>query len=514
MNEFFQRRSRTILLLVVVFCLTTLIGYFSGSQSPAHQSQSPQGSASSSQTLRATVVDPWSSFEMPRGDGEPPAEPSPFELLKEMGYEDLAARLQAGEFEAVSDELEANWELGLDRQAVLILALQAWAEKDPVAAFEWTERNPFPGERSLLLKKVVERWAKDNPQEALQTAKGYREGRMRDALVATALTTWAKDDVDAPQKWILDLPEGPLRHEASMNFLIEVAGSQLPEAGRLFQEISSNERYAKIMTEFLVNEWAAVDPAGALEWTQSLPPGAAKDDALLRVSQAWAVMDPEAAIASLKLMHDQERVDLMAEWIATGWAQSDPEAALAWVSGLPRDLDRRNGTVGGIHFLAEAQPERAAAFLEGIEDEITKEYATFAVASQWAGQDPAGAMEWVMEMEDPVVRLDSSMQVTEEWVHKDISGFEEWRAGIEDPTWKKEISVNAAFQIAHADPVRATAWLMEIPDAGERDQALVGFLKKWKSFDGLEANEWLQSSDLPEESKAQIGADAEIHLYD
>lgn len=186
----------------------------------------------------------------------------------------------------------------------------------------------------------------------------------------------------------------------------------------------------------LLRRWAETAPAPAAAWTQKVPAGEIRQDAVRNVAIVWAGQASSNGVTTTAVLHwaagltnFQERqtafyaiayeiarsnpkqaLDLSAELLgrasrndlivfASGqWASTSPAAAADWAGQIP-DEDLREQVLGRIAIVEASQNPGAAAnqALQLPPGRIQNDALTQAI-SRWLAQKPADANHWVASL--------------------------------------------------------------------------------------------------------------------
>jgi len=186
--------------------------------------------------------------------------------------------------------------------------LPALARRDPVAAARVADLFADSPLRPQILSAVARGWTDQNRLHALAWAQGFSDENERESLMVEIFT--------------------------------RIAQSDPAEAVRLRQELSRDQVDDAELTN-LAQRWAERDLSAALGWTDSLPPGAQRDQLTARAAFIQAQSSPaEAAQLVLDRIPAGEAQTEALISVVHQWAQQDPAAASAWVERLPEGLLR------------------------------------------------------------------------------------------------------------------------------------------------------------------------------
>lgn len=126
---------------------------------------------------------------------------------------------------------------------------------------EWIGRAGFSPEELAIL--IADLPARVNPEETERWMDWLAQSLPEDLAskaAGTLFTQWRKSDTTAAGRWLLDAPDGPVRHAAASTY-----------AGLL----------------------AARDPQAAIRWALTLPDGEARKRTLRKILQVWPMTNPE-----------------------------------------------------------------------------------------------------------------------------------------------------------------------------------------------------------------------------
>lgn len=222
----------------------------------------------------------------------------------------------------------------------------------------------------------------------------------------------------------------------------------------------------------LITQWTDADPNQAAAWAQSQPPGPARSEAVVEITNQLV---KEAA----------ERAD------------SNPEAAAAWASGLP-DGEWRDRAIAGLATIwSRVDPGAAAAYTANLPQGSTQNQAIAAVALTWASKDPVRAAQWVAQFPECAVRNQALQGLIVTWAAKDPEEAAQWLKGL-PLTPSRDLAVSAfSATIAASSPSTAFQWAETISDQTLRDQQLQTLAGVWLQMEPVAAREGISQSNLP-----------------
>jgi len=303
--------------------------------------------------------------------------------------------------------------------------LAAWTHLDPYTAIDAALEWQSPARRNYGIGVIVREWAsgeagvkaltylrEEAGRETVRVAaaplvRGWAQSG--DVQGATRLAVQLASDDDYPGleqalargvfysqgaeetiEWAQDLAEqedsdfgtGILRTSIKL-----IAGPD-PERGIRWLEANAERPLAKEILPIITGNWADKDPAAALLWLSTRPPGTERNRALSGAMQIWASAnvsdaktwldarplrgealqavlppflkrlarrDPKTASQWVDQLEDPKRRSNLIRRIARRWAALDPDAASAWLSELANSSDATLREAAGA--LIEAEPE-------------------------------------------------------------------------------------------------------------------------------------------------------------
>ncbi len=158
----------------------------------------------------------------------------------------------------------------------------------------------------------------------------------------------------------------------------------------------------------------------------ALPPGAERDNALMKTLAAYAAVDGPTALAeSVELTggnRGRARIQIFDAWsaaqpadaaaalinnaglfssattfntitadVAKNWLNQDPAAAVKWIDALPKGGQRDNAVAQIVSVYAQSDPATALTWADTITGPAIRNQQTVQLVGQWAAQDPAAA---------------------------------------------------------------------------------------------------------------------------
>ncbi len=143
-----------------------------------------------------------------------------------------------------------------------------------------------------------------------------------------------------------------------------------------------------------LRSWAREDPAAAIRWLATAPPGERRD-AVLEVVCAEVRLHDAPEAAALAERYARQNAPLR-EYLVQAWAAEDDEAALAHAQAEPAG-ELRSRLVARVAWVrAGSDPVGAASLvLMEINQPELRDEAVIAIVHRWAQRDAAAAKAWL-----------------------------------------------------------------------------------------------------------------------
>ncbi|MBC8096433.1 MAG: hypothetical protein H7Y43_11525 [Akkermansiaceae bacterium] len=209
----------------------------------------------------------------------------------------------------------------------------------------------------------------------------------------------------------LNSPNRADRELVFTNLLSALIAQDPARAAQLAEATEPDQGRADLLRR-VAQEWAAVNPAAAIEWASRLEFPNERVGSLVDSCLQIAQSDPAEAIALA------ERFELgcyysTLENLVQLWAEKDFSAALDWVRTQPEG-DQRDLSIARVAFQqAQTKPDAAVRFiLEYMTPGDAQVEAAISILHQWVLRDPAGAAVWVELFPEGPLRQRAQKEIT------------------------------------------------------------------------------------------------------
>jgi len=283
----------------------------------------------------------------------------------------------------------------------------------PEEATTWAKTLENRAERPYAMNAVLAARAEVEPEAASKEFVDFRE--------ATQAAYSTEREAEITRMGMSDIKEHkdgePLTPEEAMDSEV-LPGKDDPQLGLL-------EESAKAIAE----NWAANDPAKAMQWSESLPAGRLREEVVQSALAGWASKDPEAAYAYY--MKNDASVAEPAQPIFEAWAGMDPT--------------------------------RAAAQADQLSDPAIREKAVSGVVSGWidSSSDRSALNAWVDKLPNPWERDEANAQIAEAASYDEPTTAWQRATAIQSQSERREALKSAFASLVESDPSQARATLAQ-----------------------------------------------------
>jgi len=283
------------------------------------------------------------------------------------------------------------------------MILYTWADKDPLAALQWLERN---GDQQLLdqhAESMVSMLASRDPEAARTVAARFPELISEDMFVFQEIQTLAESDPLAAIEMTASLSDsGEL--DSAMHMIFSIWSSKDPIAA--FEQVESMaDTNKRKMLAYSVGEslasLASRSPAKRqelLSWSESLPPGlqmTVRDPIL----SEWASYDPQAAIDWLNAQGGWAENPRLVQSVAWNLPEHDIDLALEVYASVDPETQMALSE-GIVSKLYQDNPQSAWNWYEGLPENDVKQFSLLGLVMMTARENPNEALDLVSSIDD------------------------------------------------------------------------------------------------------------------
>lgn len=175
------------------------------------------------------------------------------------------------------------------------------------------------------------------------------------------------------------------------------------------------------------------------------------------------------------------------------WAGSDGQAAAAWSEQLPAGQVRADALSAVAIEWADAALKDAAAWAGRLPDEVERQTAVLAVANEAVRSDPVAAVRLVNELPASRMRDWLLEHATMQWASQDGEEAAAWARQIADVNLREKLLRDVAVGWADSDPVAAgTLAVSGISNQRRQADAIVSIVQRWAQQQPEAAAAWVE----------------------
>ena len=170
----------------------------------------------------------------------------------------------------------------------------------------------------------------------------------------------------------------------------------------------------------------AEGPQAAAAWSESLPDGPLKGEAMNRVADSFVRRDPQAAAQWVQPLAGQDYAAGAVARIGGQWAVRDPLAAVGWLQTLPAGGGQSAGLSNAFGDWEDRDPVAASQYLMNMPRSPQRDSSISGFSSGYAWQDPASAAAWANDISDPGLRQQTLTRVGQAYFRRDPDSARVW----------------------------------------------------------------------------------------
>ena len=353
----------------------------------------------------------------------------------------------------------------------------AWAKSDPEAAFAWANQQTDTKVKDLILHGVITSMVIKDIKGALACIQSLSPGASEESTIPEAFRMAAYYDFQGAIAAMQSLPKGRTKDLATkgIGFHLSINGDgdrDAQAAWDLVSGIGDTGIRTAAQNSDILKWWARKHPDAAIQWMLSLPVGQTKDLALQRISEGMYYDNPQAAWYLASVIGDAGIRFMSKRFVAWEWYKKDRAAARQWMLSLPEG------------------PARDIA-LSGVSDGLSM-------------SDRQDGMDLKLKISDTGLRTEFLDAYACDWCSKDRAAATQWMQSLPAGPNKDLVAVGMSRALAANDPQAAMDMATGIADKGIRTETQKITFKQWSKKDPAAATQWINSSSLPQEVKAQL----------
>jgi hypothetical protein len=173
--------------------------------------------------------------------------------------------------------------------------------------------------------------------------------------------------------------------------------------------------------------WAANDPTGAAEWTKTVVERSLRMAAVKSVSAGLDAAEHQALAARwAKELSKGKDAAFLSDVIARHWAREDIPTSFAWVVGLEDLSARDRGLEALAGILSQRDPRTASQWAEQFPSGLLRDNVIQATVLNWATQNPQAAAEWLTGLKEQAPLEAGAHPIFQSWSRQDPEAAKQW----------------------------------------------------------------------------------------
>ena len=336
--------------------------------------------------------------------------------------------------------------------------------------------------------------------------KALPAGKDTNAKVATFFKAWAHFDPIAALQAAAEFKVSEAKTTAVQSI---IGGADATQAKALAKEIQEwptdaikREQRNGFLNSLLM-KWSDLDPIGAAKFFDTMQVDTMRFHPVASaIAQNWAAIDPAAALEWARAHGDVQGFQGAINGAINGWWTKDHAAAEQYVTAHANDPSGRQMATTLTSYIFSKDPERAKEWVTRLSDLETRRQAQHVLVIQMAVNDPETASEYAATLPGDV-REATLTGAINYWAANNLTAAGEWVKGLSGPARDEALGAYS-YSLLRKDPNTAAAWAVTISDPKIRDKSLNGIATFWLYKDPAAASAWIQNSNLPTVDKRRL----------
>lgn len=314
---------------------------------------------------------------------------------------------------------------GPTQSAAVEVLLAEWWSRDAVASERWVRDLPQGPVAESARQALAVVAVRAGGAAWLNGVRRWPPGAEREAMVSLGLAAWARERADEALAWVRELPAGAERDRLGFSLGFALAERD-PRRARAWAEILPEGRERALVLHRLAETWVAQDPAVALAWARGLPAGPAREAALTGIDTGLGVPTSRAAFAG---------PDLPGLGGSSGKARERPdwpELASAefarWLAVQAPGLSRDEAVLGYVRERMNGAGGEVGTWVAGLPGGITRDRALALYLETIAPRAPSEAAAWLRNLPSSDRNMGRIEQVGRAWLRVNPEAADAWLA--------------------------------------------------------------------------------------
>ncbi len=293
-----------------------------------------------------------------------------------------------------------------DLDEIIQWMVEYYSEMDPAKAAEWTNKWLLDDTRDYALATVAGEMAIKSQADAEVLLGSIKSPDARLEAVMNIGASLAQDDGDSALAWARALTNEEERSAAVEEVLWTMSETDPGKAAAKLMESDQPDQLDAVSGS-IAEEWAIQDPNKAVEWAETLPQGAAREEAIQGALAGWAENDPKAAFAYYEKNYGTNLET--AEWIFDSWAFNNPKEASVEVMKISNPEMRSRAVAGVVSgWLDEgSSTESVERWVDALPAGRERDQASYAIVDMLSFDEPESAWTRAATIREPDVRSEA-----------------------------------------------------------------------------------------------------------
>jgi len=336
--------------------------------------------------------------------------------------------------------------------------------------------------------------------------KSLPAGKDTNAKVTAFFKAWAHLDPIAALHAAAEFKVSEAKTTAVQSIIISADATQAKALAKELQEWPADAIKREQRNGFLnslLMKWSDLDPIGAAKFFDTMQVDTMRFyPVAAMIAQNWAAIDPAAALEWARAHSDVQGFQGAINGAINGWWSKDHAAAEQYVTAHANDSSGRQMATTLTSYIFSKDPERAKEWVGQLSDLETRRQAQHVLVIQMAVNDPESASEYAATLPADV-REGTMTGAINYWAANNLTAAGEWIKGLSGPARDEALGAYT-YSLLRKDPNTAAAWAVTISDPKIRDKSLNGIATFWLNKDRAAATAWIQSSNLPVTEKKRL----------
>ena len=321
-----------------------------------------------------------------------------------------------------------------DRVNLQIATLRHWAELAPADAFAYIGKLPESRLKAQLLNFAADKFTTQNPESAAAAVTALSPGASRNGAMEIVGRTWAKTDGKKALAWADNLPDGPAKDPVVRGVLFVWVHIDPVDANTRIQTLPEGT-YKKMLLTNVAIDWGALDHEAALKWAAGLPPDS---DAVGRIVESWADQDPTAAGQYALLLPPGTARQQAIMGVMRRWAPQDQAEAAQWLmqNADPQTLNQAMTQL--MNFWVPGSPQGAEQYVASLPNGPSRDMVVHDFVQAVANWAPDLGAKQAMTLANPGMRDQDVVTCLQHWLQTDPPSAQQWLQKADLPQDVKE----------------------------------------------------------------------------